>query len=213
MILAIDSAIGTAVAVVADDGRVLAECASSDTRGHAEAVGLLIVEALAAAGATATAVTAADVTAVAAGVGPGPFTGLRVGIAAARAFAVGRGVPLVAVRSHDAVAIGPAADGPIVVLSDARRRERSWSAYAGLDAAGLPALAAGPGLTAVDGLDAQLGALASAARIEATAVPAGALGRIAATRLAMGIPSDGLEPLYLRSPDVTLSAGPKRVST
>ena len=37
--------------------------------------------------------------------GPGPFTGLRVGIAAARAFALGRGIPVVPVVSHDAVAL------------------------------------------------------------------------------------------------------------
>lgn len=207
MILAIDSAIGTAVAVVADDGTVLAECANADTRGHAEAVGRLIVEALAAAG-----VTAADITVVAAGMGPGPFTGLRVGIAAARAFAVGRGIPIVAVDSHDAIAIALAADRPLVVTSDARRRELAWSVFDGRDANDLPRLVAGPGLARLDELDAALGAYADAPRDMAEAVPAGAIGTIAARRIAAGVPAGPLEPRYLRPPDATPSTGPKRVT-
>ncbi|MET1110776.1 MAG: tRNA (adenosine(37)-N6)-threonylcarbamoyltransferase complex dimerization subunit type 1 TsaB, partial [Allosphingosinicella sp.] len=38
--------------------------------------------------------------------GPGSFTGLRVGLAAARAVAVGAGQPVVPGVSHDAIAIG-----------------------------------------------------------------------------------------------------------
>jgi len=206
MILAIDSAIGTAVAVVDARGTVLAECSSADTRGHAEAVGRLIVEALAAAG------TSADrVGAVAVGMGPGPFTGLRVGIAAARVFALARAVPLLPVRSHDAVALA-AGGGPLVVTSDARRREHYWTAYSGLDADGLPAVAAGTGLSRLDELDDELGALAGLPRLAAEAVPAADLGRIAARRLAAGLASPPLEALYLRSPDVTPSSGPKRVT-
>ena len=69
-------------------------------------------------------------TAVASGMGPGPFTGLRVGIAAARAFALGRGIPVIPVASHDAAALAilladPFADLPrFAVVTAARRRER-----------------------------------------------------------------------------------------
>ncbi len=59
--------------------------------------------------------------------GPGPFTGLRVGIAAARAFAAGRGIPVHPVASHDAVAFGRTA--PTLVVTDARRREVAWTTY------------------------------------------------------------------------------------
>ncbi|MGO3321295.1 MAG: tRNA (adenosine(37)-N6)-threonylcarbamoyltransferase complex dimerization subunit type 1 TsaB, partial [Microbacterium gubbeenense] len=101
MILAIDSSIGSTVAVVdpATDA-VLADCSSDVPRGHAEVIGTLIERAL-----DDAAVSPADITHVAAGMGPGPFTGLRIGIAAARAFAVGRGIPVVPVVSHDAAAL------------------------------------------------------------------------------------------------------------
>jgi hypothetical protein len=49
-------------------------------------------------------------------------------------------------------------------------------------------------------------------REETATVSAGLLGMIAELRFAAGLPFDRDEPLYLRSPDVTLSAGPKRVS-
>ena len=48
MLLAIDTSTGSAVAAVADDGRVLAERAEPDTRRHAEAIGVLITGTLAA---------------------------------------------------------------------------------------------------------------------------------------------------------------------
>ena len=49
-------------------------------------------------------------------------------------------------------------------------------------------------------------------RLDAEVVSAGRLGMLAELRYAAGLPFDADEPLYLRSPDVTLSAGPKRVS-
>ena len=88
MLLAIDTSAGTSVAVV-DAGRVLAEAAEAGTRRHAEAIGTLLRQALRDAG-----IRPSDVEGVVAGMGPGPFTGLRVGIAAARAFAFGIGAPV-----------------------------------------------------------------------------------------------------------------------
>ncbi len=87
MLLAIDTSAGTSVAVV-DGDRVLSEASDPGTRGHAELIGTLIQRALADAEASP-----ADITGVVSGMGRGPLTGLRVGIAAARAFAAGRGHP------------------------------------------------------------------------------------------------------------------------
>ncbi len=67
------------------------------------------------------------------GMGPGPFTGLRVGIAFARTFAMAREIPCIGVVSLDA--IGGAAstldemDFDFFVITDARRKEIYWAKY------------------------------------------------------------------------------------
>jgi tRNA threonylcarbamoyl adenosine modification protein YeaZ len=205
MLLAIDTSAGTSVAVVDRDGGVLSEIVETDTMRHAEVIGTLIDEAL-----TASGVGVSALSGVVAGMGPGPFTGLRVGIAAAKAFALGAGTPLVPVVSHDAVAYDWYASGnsgPLLVVTDARRRERYWTAYSGADGFGLPVRLDGPGLAKPDELPHP-----DVPRLEAQIVPAGRLGMLAELRYAHGLPMDADEALYLRSPDVTLSAGPKRVT-
>lgn len=205
MLLAIDTSAGTSVAVVDPTTRqVLAVRETDDTRRHAEVVGPFLDEVLRDAG-----ITPADVTGVAAGMGPGPFTGLRVGIAAARTFAAARGVPVLPVVSHDAVAAGQ--DGPLVVLTDARRREVAWSAY---DADGVRV--AGPGLARPADLDDVLRAsrpdTVDWRRVTAATIPAGRFGVLVADRLASGAPLAADTPVYLREPDVTVPGAPKRVA-
>lgn len=201
MLLAIDTSAGIGVAVVDRDAGVLAERASADTRSHAELVGDYIAECLAEAG-----VAVAELSGVVAGMGPGPFTGLRVGIAAARAFAIGAGKPVIPVVSHDAVAFGAA--GPVVVVTDARRREVYVSAYAAADEHGLPVRVEGPGLFTPDDVQTPQGYL----RLDAATVSAASLGLLAEAMYVHKRPFAANEPLYLRSPDVTPSDGPKRVS-
>jgi tRNA threonylcarbamoyl adenosine modification protein YeaZ len=205
VLLAIDTSAGTSVAVVDRDAGVLAEHSESDTRRHAEVIGTLIRAALRDSG-----VAVAELSGVAVGMGPGPFTGLRVGIAAARAFAFGAGKPVVPVVSHDAVAFG--ATEPLLVVTDARRREVYWSAYSGTDADGLPIRDAGPGLTPPDGLATVVPGFAGYRRLNAATVSAASIGLVAELLFLHHRPFAGDEALYLRSPDVTLSAGPKRVS-
>jgi tRNA threonylcarbamoyladenosine biosynthesis protein TsaB len=205
MLLAIDTSTGTSVAVVDRDGGVLAEQGTDDTMRHAEVVGGFIRDVLAAAG-----VRPAALSAVAAGMGPGPFTGLRVGIAAAHAFALGIGRPFVPVVSHDAIAhawYAAGGAGPLQVVTDARRRESAVSDYGGLDGDGLPVREGAPRLEPRDGVPAPRGI-----RFDAGTVSAGALGMLAELAWTAGrLPLAADEPLYLRAPDVTLSAGPKRV--
>ncbi|MFF1572781.1 tRNA (adenosine(37)-N6)-threonylcarbamoyltransferase complex dimerization subunit type 1 TsaB [Leifsonia sp. NPDC058292] len=205
MLLAIDTSAGTSVAVVDRDGGVLAEASEADTMRHAEVIGTLIDEVLRTSG-----VAVSSLSGVVAGMGPGPFTGLRVGIAAAKAFAFGAAKPLVPVVSHDAVAFERYAagqEGGLLVVTDARRRELYWSAYVGVDETGLPIREDGPGLGEPDALPHP-----SLTRFDAHQISAGALGMLAELLYANGRPFAPDEPLYLRSPDVTLSAGPKRVS-
>ncbi|WP_403022965.1 tRNA (adenosine(37)-N6)-threonylcarbamoyltransferase complex dimerization subunit type 1 TsaB [Salinibacterium sp. GXW1014] len=206
MLLSIDTSAGTSVAVVDRDRGIIAELAESDTRRHAEVVGELIARCLEQAG-----VKVADLSGVAVGMGPGPFTGLRVGIAAAQAFALGAAKPLVRVVSHDAIAFqhyAAGSAGPLLVVTDARRREVYWSAYSGVDAEGLPVRSGEPALAA----PAELPTDAGVTRIDAAEVSAGAAGMLAELLYFHGRDFAGAEPLYLRSPDVTLSAGPKRVT-
>lgn len=208
MLLAIDTSAGSSVAVVTPSGEVLAERSSDDPMRHAEVIGSLIVGSLDDAG-----VAVAELTGIVAGMGPGPFTGLRIGIAAARTFGIGAGLAVHPVVSHDAIALDAYTRGVVtpqaelLVVTDARRRERYWTRYAGLDQAGLPKRVDGPALAKPD--DVPIG---DCVRLDASVVPAGALGRVAALLLATDGVFAGDEPLYLRSPDVTVSAGSKRVT-
>ena len=227
MILGIDTSAGTAVAVVEADGVVLAEASSANPLGHAEVIGELLQTVLGTARADAplghagagTPGERLEITAVAAGMGPGPFTGLRVGIAAARTFALGRGIPVVPVVSHDATALGILLDQALAgetdaerfaIVTDARRRELAYTVYDGMDDDGLPVRVADPALTPRDEIEAVLAGL-GAERRDTTAVSAAMVALVAARSLAAGREVGPRDALYLRSPDVTISAGPKKV--
>jgi tRNA threonylcarbamoyl adenosine modification protein YeaZ len=211
VILAIDTSAGTSVALVSLEGEVLGLWATDDTMRHAEVVGAGIARVLTDAGTDAT-----NVTLVAAGVGPGPFTGLRVGLAAAVAFATARSVPLLPTVSHDAIARGYYAGlgeetqaSGLMVVTDARRKEVYWSQYSGVSH-GIPARSQGPALAKPDELALISGNPDSPLRLDAASISAADLALVALAEHAAGIVRD-FDPLYLRSPDVTLSAGPKRV--
>ena len=148
VILAIDTSLGTSVAIGAD-ARVT-EVSSDDPRGHAEVIGTLIERAFAERG-----IDPASVTHVAAGMGPGPFTGLRVGIAAANAFALGRGLATLPLVSHDAAALELLESGAtagVRIVQDAKRRELFVTDYTSLDWAGIPERAGEPHLAPRAGL-------------------------------------------------------------
>ena len=135
MILGLDTATaGTAVAVWAPGGPAVErrdDPAAGERPTHAARLLLLVEEALTAAGASWDAIER-----LAVGVGPGGFTGLRIGIATARALAQARGLPVVGVSSLEALAAGvrplvsPGSD-PVVGVIDARRGEVFAAAYPG----------------------------------------------------------------------------------
>ena len=114
--------------VAATDGqRVLAERHELDPRRHAEVLAPMLAEVLDEAG-----LGPDDVDALACGVGPGPYTGLRVGIATARALGLAWQVPALGLCSLDAMAAAAFATTShdrLCVAVDARRREVYWAAY------------------------------------------------------------------------------------
>lgn len=195
MILAIDTSAGTSVALVGEG--IVAEAATADTRSHAEHIGVFIDRVLTDAG-----LTPSDVTAVVTGIGPGPFTGLRVGIAGAIAFAIGRGIPLYGIPSHDAVAVGR---GACTVVSDVRRRELAWTSYR--DGVAID----GPRLTTEATLATDVD-LDTFPEVRANVISAALLATAAQVRLDRGDDLSSLRPLYLRAPDATPNTRSKRVS-
>lgn len=205
VILAVDTSLGTAVAALAPDGSRRAEAGAVDPLGHAEVIGDLLVQVLAEAG-------PAEITHVVAGMGPGPFTGLRIGIAAARAFALGRGLPVVPVPSHLAAALTAIETdrvaGPFAIVTDARRREFAITVFDGADADGIPQIVADTVLVRHVDAEAHLEGIR---RIDVESLAAVDLARVGARAVAAGRTLTGDEPLYLRNPDVSVPGAPKKV--
>ncbi|UMP02110.1 tRNA (adenosine(37)-N6)-threonylcarbamoyltransferase complex dimerization subunit type 1 TsaB [Amycolatopsis sp. EV170708-02-1] len=130
LVLAIDTSTPAVTAgLVALDGDVLesrGDRVTVDPRAHGELITPHALEAVKAAG-----VTLRDLDAIVCGVGPGPFTGLRAGMATAASLAHALGIPAYPVCSLDAIAADVApGEAPFLVLTDARRREVYWAAYA-----------------------------------------------------------------------------------
>jgi tRNA threonylcarbamoyladenosine biosynthesis protein TsaB len=130
IVLGFDTATAaTAVAVLLPGGQVFEarhDPAPGERPGHATRLLGLVEEALAAAGAR-------DVQRIAVGVGPGSFTGLRIGVATARALAQSTGAGLVGVSTLRALAAAAPADpgGAALAAIDARRGEAFAAAWSG----------------------------------------------------------------------------------
>jgi tRNA threonylcarbamoyladenosine biosynthesis protein TsaB len=110
LILAFDTATSAATSALVRDGQTLAERVSIPAR-VLEDVDLLLREA---------GVEATRLEGIAVGTGPGSFTGLRMGLAAARALALALDLPVAGVSTLDALAAGSPGAQPVI---DARRRE------------------------------------------------------------------------------------------
>ena len=196
-ILSIDTSSGTSVAVLSDS-EVLAKINNPDPMSHAESIGLAIRDCL-----TKADLKPVGIDRVVIGIGPGPYTGLRVGIAAAKFFATGAKAELVGICSLDAIAFdyySQGNTGKLLVETDARRKEHFWAVYTGLDS-GVPIRVAGPSVAKPEDIN------RSDLQLTSITVSAAALGKIA---FHQGLKASGdVSPIYLREPDVSLSKGKK----
>ncbi len=225
MLLALDtsSPVVTVALASADGDRILASSSVEGGLRHGELLAPAIRDVLGEAG-----MPVAALTRIAVGVGPGPFTGLRVGLVTARTMAELLGIEVVGVCSLDIVARAAGAsgasglDGPVAVATDARRKEVYWAVYEAPDEHGRRRRIQGPSVDKPADIAHMLTELPLVGR--GAGLYADVLGGTdrpedpSACELALGVLDGSLEllppePLYLRRPDVTLSAGPKSVLT
>jgi tRNA threonylcarbamoyladenosine biosynthesis protein TsaB len=136
LILAIDTALDACAAAVLDTGtsRLIARESQPMKRGHAEALMPLIARVMKEAGLPFAALDRVAVTA-----GPGSFTGLRVGLSAARGFALATGkaaVGLTTLSAYAAPVVSESGEQPVITAIDARHDHVYFQAVNG-DGSGL----------------------------------------------------------------------------
>jgi tRNA threonylcarbamoyladenosine biosynthesis protein TsaB len=208
-LVAIDTALeACSVGVIAGAQRVLRSEVVG--RGHAERLMGMVDAAMAEAG-----LVWADVERIAVTVGPGSFTGLRVGIAAARGLALVTGAPAVGIGTlavHAETARHEIGNTPILAVLAAGRGEIYGQSFAADGTAEGPAQAAAPEtfarriaantLIAGSGAAALASILGDEARArtvhEQSAPDIAALCRLALVTSPTG---EAPRPLYLRPPD------------
>ncbi|GAA1483459.1 tRNA (adenosine(37)-N6)-threonylcarbamoyltransferase complex dimerization subunit type 1 TsaB [Brachybacterium fresconis] len=223
MLLGIDTSGAVSVAVargtLGGDGHapeILAVRGDDRARHHDEVLLALVEETMAEAGAGRS-----DLTGIVVGRGPGPFTGLRVGLVAARSIAGVLDLPLHGISSLDALAhqalaaAGGEGTAPVTVAValDARRREVYHARYRRA-ADGTVTREAGPAVDAPADVAAELTACdllvgsgtglypqLLPATAEMAHADAGHLILAAAQRIARGEDLSDTAPLYLREPD------------
>jgi tRNA threonylcarbamoyladenosine biosynthesis protein TsaB len=214
LILAIDTALDACAAAVLDTsaGGVIASESQAMKRGHAEALMPLIARVMKASG-----VAFAALDRIAATTGPGSFTGLRVGLSAARGIALAAGKPVVGVTTLTAFAapiVSENSEHPVISAIDARHDHVYFQAVGG-DGSALIEPKVAPIAEALDA--ARFGAphlVGNAAQILAERWPADAappfkvdqraapdIAWVAWLGAAVDPESSPARPYYLRAPD------------
>ena len=190
--------------------------------GHAERLFPMIAEVMEGAGLAFAALDRIAVT-----LGPGTFTGVRSGIAAARAFALATGKPVVGMSSLAVMALrveslvaARRGGRALAIAVDARRGMVYFQLFTGdLDEAGPPRLLTPEQAAALVGSEPALVAGSGAGTVAILAGPCAEAGlpdlQPHARSLAMIAPAlqplEPVAPLYLREPDAKPAASPSLV--
>jgi tRNA threonylcarbamoyladenosine biosynthesis protein TsaB len=206
-------------------GAILAERRVALEHGHAAALLPLVQAAMAEAAAAGLAW--GDLAAVAVTVGPGSFTGIRVGLAAARGFGLALDIPVLGVTSFEAMAWGVPADmragRTLAVVIDSGRASRFLQSFdaelrplappAAIELDALPAaLPAPPCLIAAAGRLPAAGAAGAAGRpVVASSPDAAVLAVLVAARRARGDSFLPPSAVYLRPPDASVPRAGGRI--
>ena len=118
-ILSIETSAKACSAAVTEDGALLASAFQCSGLTHSRTLMPMVEGMLKNADLT---LTACDAVAVA--VGPGSFTGIRIGVAAAKGLAFGAGIPVIGVSTLEAMAENVTAfEGTVICAMDARRQQ------------------------------------------------------------------------------------------
>ena len=119
LILAFETSAKAASVALLDDQKLLAESYQNTGLTHSQTLMVMAEDALKQSGKTVS-----DVTAVAVAEGPGSFTGVRIGVAAAKGFAWGRQIRCAGVSTLEAMARSLGIyDGYVLPVMDARRSQ------------------------------------------------------------------------------------------
>jgi tRNA threonylcarbamoyladenosine biosynthesis protein TsaB len=125
LLLSIETSHDTGGVAIADGKTEPVEELSTQRLKHSEELLVLIDRLL-----KGLRVSMSDLGGIAVSIGPGSFTGLRVGLAAAKGLCLSAGLPLVSVGTLDVFArMCPEGELPIFALIDAKRGELYWSSY------------------------------------------------------------------------------------
>ncbi|SNR85113.1 tRNA (adenosine(37)-N6)-threonylcarbamoyltransferase complex dimerization subunit type 1 TsaB [Flavobacterium sp. ov086] len=119
-ILNIETATKNCSVSIAKNGEtILCKEIAEEGYSHAEKLHVFIEEIIEAAG-----ITVQDLTAIAVSQGPGSYTGLRIGVSAAKGLCFALNIPLIAVDTLQTLASqAKVSDGKIIPMLDARRME------------------------------------------------------------------------------------------
>lgn len=135
-ILAFDTSAAHCAAALLSDDRIVAQVSEPMARGQAERLMPLLEEVLAEAG-----LVWRDLDALGVGVGPGNFTGIRIGVSAARGLALGLDRPAYGVDGFTARRLALGTDGSVAIPAP---REQVWLSRPSEEPALIPASDAGP---------------------------------------------------------------------